>query len=123
MMSDIFHIYVASPLNVSIGVSATVAFAILAKLGIQKGTQLFKKGKKAVDDWYSKNGKNVKESVELNEEYVEVMDPIRMANAMGEIQQVWNDWKNGPMTEPNMIKPAQKELKGWLDRWFKQNIK
>lgn len=115
--------YAAADVALSIGVSATVAFAILAKLGIQKGTQLFKKGKKAVDDWYSKNGKNVKESVELNEEYVEVMDPIRMANAMGEIQQVWNDWKNGPMTEPNMIKPAQKELKGWLDRWFKQNIK
>jgi nicotinamide mononucleotide adenylyltransferase len=59
----------------------------------------------------------------INEEYVEIMDPIRMANAMGEIQQVWDQWKNGPMTEPNMIKPAQKELKGWLDRWFKQNIK
>jgi hypothetical protein len=65
----------------------------------------------------------VNESVELNEEYVEVMDPIRMANALGEIQQAWEQWKNGPMTEPSMIKPAQKELKGWLDRWFKQNIK
>lgn len=64
----------------------------------------------------------VKES-KINEEYVEVMDPVRMANAMGEIQQCWEDWKNGPMTEPNMIKPAQKELKGWLDRWFKQTIK
>ena len=65
----------------------------------------------------------VKESVELNEEYIEVMDPIRLANAMGEIQQAWEMWKNGPATEPQHIKPAQKELKGWLDRWFKQNIK
>lgn len=65
----------------------------------------------------------LKESVELNEEYVEVMDPIRMANALGEIQQAWEQWKKGPMTEPSMIKPAAKELKGWLDRWFKQNIK
>ena len=51
------------------------------------------------------------------------MDPIRMANALGEIQQAWEQWKKGPMTEPSMIKPAAKELKGWLDRWFKQNIK
>jgi hypothetical protein len=65
----------------------------------------------------------VKESVELNEEYIEVMDPIRLANAMGEIQQAWEMWKNGPATEPQHIRPAQKELKGWLDRWFKQNIK
>jgi hypothetical protein len=63
------------------------------------------------------------EDIKINEEYVEIMDPVRMANAMGEIQQAWEQWKNGPMTEPNMIKPAQKELKGWLDRWFKQNIK
>ena len=66
---------------------------------------------------------NANESVELNEEYVEVMNPIRMANALGEIQQAWEQWKKGPMTEPSMIKPAAKELKGYLDRWFKQNIK
>jgi len=24
---------------------------------------------------------------------------------------------------PSDIRPAQKELKGWIDRWFKQNIK
>ena len=66
---------------------------------------------------------NIEESVELNEEYIEVMDPIRLANAMGEIQQAWEMWKNGPATEPQHIRPAQKELKGWLDRWFKQNIK
>ena len=59
----------------------------------------------------------------INEEYIEVMDPIRLANAMGEIQQAWEMWKTGPATEPQHIKPAQKELKGWLDRWFKQNIK
>jgi len=59
----------------------------------------------------------------VNEEYVEVMDPIRMANAMGEIQQAWQQWKTGPLTEPGDIKPAQKELKSWLDRWFKDNIK
>ena len=62
-----------------------------------------------------------KESV--NEEYIEVMDSIRMANALGELQQIWQQWKNGPATEPRDIKPAQKELKGWIDRWFKDNIK
>jgi hypothetical protein len=59
----------------------------------------------------------------LNEEYVEVMNMPVIANALGQIEQQWSDWKNGPLTEKGDIKPAQKELKGWLDRWFKQNIK
>ena len=59
----------------------------------------------------------------VNEEYIESMDSIEIANALGKIETLWKDWKNGPMTEPSDIKPAQKELKGWLDRWFKDNIK
>lgn len=55
--------------------------------------------------------------------YVEVMDLTRVANALGEIQRVWAEWKSGPATEPSDIKPAQKDLKGWIDRWFKDNIK
>ncbi len=60
---------------------------------------------------------------EVNEEYVESMDSIEIANALGKIKTLWDRWKAGPMTEPSDIKPAQKELKGWLDSWFKQNIK
>ena len=59
----------------------------------------------------------------LNEEYIESMDSIEIANALGKIKTLWDDWSKGPMTEPSDIKPAQKELKGWMDRWFKQNIK
>jgi len=60
---------------------------------------------------------------EINEEYIESMDSIEIANALGKIKTLWDAWKGGPMTEPSDIKPAQKELKGWMDRWFKQNIK
>ena len=60
---------------------------------------------------------------EVNEEYVESMDSIEIANALGKIQQLWYEWKSGPMTEPNDIKPAKKELKGWIDNWFKKEIK
>jgi citrate lyase synthetase len=59
----------------------------------------------------------------VNEEYVESMDSIEIANALGKIETLWKDWRKGPMTEPSDIKPAQKELKGWIDRWFKQTIK
>ena len=59
--------------------------------------------------------------VKLNEEYIELMPEI--ANALGTIQMDWDRWKNGPMTEPSDIKPAAKELKGWITRWMKQNIK
>jgi len=57
----------------------------------------------------------------INEEYIELMPEI--ANALGIIQSDWDRWKNGPMTEPSDIKPAAKELKGWITRWMKQNIK
>jgi hypothetical protein len=57
----------------------------------------------------------------INEEYIELMPEI--ANALGTIQSDWERWKNGPMTEPSDIKPAAKELKGWITRWMKQNIK
>ena len=56
----------------------------------------------------------------VNEEYIELMPEI--ANALGEIHKAWARWKSGPMTEKGDIKPAQKELKGWIERWFKQNI-
>lgn len=59
----------------------------------------------------------------VNEEYIEVMNLPELSNALGKIAELWKEWKNGPMTEPSDIKPAQKELKGWIDRWFKDNIK
>jgi hypothetical protein len=58
---------------------------------------------------------------EINEDYIELMPEI--ANALGVIQSDWDRWKNGPMTEPSDIKPAAKELKGWITRWMKQTIK
>lgn len=67
------------------------------------------------------NKEEAKES--LTEEYIEVMNLPELSNALGEIAGLWKQWKNGPMTEPSDIKPAQKELKGWIDRWFKDNIK
>jgi len=67
--------------------------------------------------------KNESNESEVNEEYVEVMNLPELSNTIGKIAELWKEWKNGPMTEPSDIKPAQKELKGWIDRWFKDNIK
>ena len=64
---------------------------------------------------------NENTDVSVNEDYIELMPEI--ANALGTIQSDWERWKNGPMTEPSDIKPAAKELKGWITRWMKQNIK
>ena len=35
----------------------------------------------------------------------------------------WKEWKNGPMTEPSDIRPAQKELMNYVIKWMKKNIK
>ena len=74
---------------------------------------------------------NVKESLlaikfdssKMNEEYVESMNSIELANLLGQMKNLWDEWKNGPMTEPSDIKPAQKELIGWISRWMKKEIK
>jgi ribosomal protein L7/L12 len=77
-----------------------------------------RKARKAIEA----DGFQIQESA-INEEYVESMDSVEIANALGKIEELWKDWRKGPMTEPSDIKPAQKELKGWIDRWFKQTIK
>jgi len=59
----------------------------------------------------------------VNEEYVEVMNMPVIANALGEIEQCWQQWLNGPMTEKSDIKPAQRELKSWINEWLKNTIK
>jgi hypothetical protein len=74
--------------------------------------------------WNPITGKKsqVKED-KINEEYVEVMNMPVLANSLGAIKKEWDKWKNGPLTEPSDIRPAQRELTGWITRWMKQNIK
>jgi hypothetical protein len=67
--------------------------------------------------------KQAKKGDKLNEEYIEAMDVVELGNLLGKIGTLWNDWKRGPMTEPSDIKPAQKELIGWITRWMKQRLK
>ena len=56
--------------------------------------------------------------------YVEVMDGDGgLSDALGEVLSVWTKWKNGPATEKVHIKPAIKDLKSFIDDWFKKNIK
>jgi|TARA_R100000479_G_scaffold176424_1_gene130788 hypothetical protein len=62
----------------------------------------------------------VNESVELNEEYIELM---RIDDPLNGIKDAWMEWKNGPATEQGDIKPAQKELIGYINSWLKKNIK
>jgi hypothetical protein len=75
------------------------------------------------DEVYELLSKEEPTSESVNEEYIEVMDLPELANTLGKVAELWKQWKNGPMTEPSDIKPAQKELKGFIDRWFKDNIK
>ena len=101
--------------------------------GANKGTgyDMTGKNKDILDylqsDYYALDAEGVEDMYpellegEINEDYIELMPEI--ANALGTIQMDWDRWKNGPMTEPSDIKPAAKELKGWITRWLKQNIK
>jgi hypothetical protein len=58
---------------------------------------------------------------QINEEYVEIMDGLNEGLSL--IGDAWKQWKNGPMTEKGDIKPAQKELMGYVNNWLKKNIK
>ena len=57
----------------------------------------------------------------LKEEYIEVMDGLTQGLSL--IKDAWDDWKSGPMTERDDIKPAQKELMKYVTDWMKKNIK
>lgn len=62
-------------------------------------------------------------SLNENDEYVQAINIYALGNALGEIGELWKEWKNGPLTEPKDIKPAQKQLKQWITKWMKDNIK
>jgi len=95
---------------------------IISIPGEEEVYELVPKGEEDKED-KGESDKESNESETVNEEYIEVLNLPELANAMGKIADLWKQWKNGPMTEPSDIKPAQKELKAWLDRWFKDNIK
>lgn len=62
-----------------------------------------------------------KQGKKLNEEYIEIMDGLD--DGLTLIKDAWTDWKNGPMTEKDDIKPAQQELVKYVTAWLKKNIK
>jgi hypothetical protein len=57
----------------------------------------------------------------LNEEYIEIMRDLDEGLML--IKDGWLEWKKGPMTEKEDIKPAQKELMNYIISWMKKNIK
>jgi len=65
---------------------------------------------------------NISEDTEpLTEEYIEVMRDLD--DGLDIIKDSWMEWKNGPATEKQQIKPAQKELITYVTNWMKKNIK
>ena len=68
------------------------------------------------------DGFNLRENnLIVNEEYIELMPELE--EALGRMAQDWEQWKNGPLTEPKDIKPAAKELTSYVMNWLKKNIK
>ncbi len=56
----------------------------------------------------------------VNEEYVEI---INIDDALEDMKNGWEQWKNGPLTEPSDIRPAAKEFKAYITGWLNKNIK
>ena len=63
------------------------------------------------------------EDADINEDYIEVMDPSLLHKAKQNILTAWKQWRRGPETERQDIKPAAAELKKDLTDWMKNNIK
>ena len=68
-------------------------------------------------------GKKIKEDADINEDYIEVMDPSLLHKAKQNILTAWEQWRRGPETERQDIKPAAAELKKEFENWLKKNIK
>ncbi len=89
---------------------------IVSLPGDEKVYELVPKGEGGEED-------KSNESVNESNGYLEVMNMIQIANGLAEIEKAWNEWKSGPATEPKDIKPAQKDLKNFIDDFIKKAIK
>ena len=86
-----------------------------------KGENHEKIGK--IKDKYEKGRTNEADEDNINEEYVESMDSVRLDKHLGEIEKLWKAWKNGPMTERSDIVPAGKELTHYILLWMRKTFK
>lgn len=59
----------------------------------------------------------------LNEEYIESMDSMAIDKHLSAIEMQWLDWKRGPMTEKEDIKPAGKELTHYILLWMRKKFR
>ena len=76
------------------------------------------KGKFDAHKWLRKN---TTEQQPLKEEYIEGMYDLDDGLAL--IKDAWTSWRRGPETETSDIKPAQKELINYVNKWLKKNIR
>ena len=66
-----------------------------------------------------KGGKVVKEDDYQSGGYVESMGP-KLDKALTYLTKVWDEWKNGPATEPGMVPHAKKDLINYLETQLKE---
>ena len=69
----------------------------------------------------SKGGKVVTEMDYDTGGYVEAMGPM-FERACKMLMMAWEEWKNGPMTEPGMIEHAKKDIIDYLDNKLEEDI-
>ena len=53
--------------------------------------------------------------------YVESMGP-KLDRAIDLLMRVWEEWKNGPMTEPGMVPHAKTDLINYISQTLENNI-
>ena len=89
------------------------------------GVEYIKEAKQHVGDAIDESyGSMSTENEALTEAYVETIDGKGDIGAGIEmIKDAWLDWKNGPLTEPQHIKPAKKELIDYITKWLNKDIK
>ena len=64
----------------------------------------------------------IEDKTSLTEEYVESMGPD-FDHGLDLIVDAWINWKKGPLTEPHMVKPAQKEVLNYIQSYLKKKVK
>ena len=69
----------------------------------------------------SKGGKIVTENDYETGGYVEAMGPM-FDRACKMLMSAWEEWKNGPMTEPGMIEHAKRDVIEYIDRKLEEDI-
>ena len=98
-------------------------FIVLKKNALKARRAIEKAGGRFIDSKLQDTMFDLMYEGKINEEYIESMDDQAIDKHLSAIEMQWLDWKRGPMTDKEDVKPAAKELTHYILLWMRKTFK